>query len=49
MNVDELGEAIRAAERYPSLAAEVEQARGLKERWMRRAEAQVHACGLLLC
>ncbi|PSC75029.1 hypothetical protein C2E20_1867 [Micractinium conductrix] len=40
MNVDELGEAIRAAERYPSLAAEVEQARGLKERWMRRAEAQ---------
>lgn len=42
MGVDELAEAIRAAERYPSLAAEVEAARGLKERWIKRAEAQAH-------
>jgi hypothetical protein len=41
MSVDELSEAIRAAERYASLAAEVEAAQGLKERWIRRAEAQV--------
>lgn len=40
MGVDELADAIRAAERYPSLAAEVEAARGLKERWVKRAEAQ---------
>lgn len=41
MGVDELADAIRAAERYLSLAAEVEAARGLKERWIKRAEAQV--------
>lgn len=41
MGVEELTDAIRAAERYPSLAAEVEAARGLKERWRKRAEAQV--------
>ena len=41
MSVEELSEAIRAAERYASLAAEVEAAQGLKERWIRRAEAQV--------
>ncbi len=44
MGVDELSDAIRAAERYPSLAAEVEAARGLRERWRKRAEAQVGAC-----
>lgn len=41
MGVEELSDAIRAAERYPSLAAEVEAARGLRERWRKRAEAQV--------
>ncbi len=43
MNVEDLTAAIRAAERYPSLQPEVAQARALKERWIRRAEAQVGA------
>lgn len=43
MNVDDLTEAINAAERYPTLEAEVAQARALKDRWLRRAEAQVGA------
>ena len=41
MNLEELAEAIAAAERYPSLAGEVEQARALKQRWIKRAKAQV--------
>lgn len=45
MGLEELADAIRAAEAYPSLAAEVEAARGLKERWIKRAEAQVRAGG----
>ena len=47
MGVEELSDAIRAAERYPSLAAEVEAARGLRERWRKRAEAQVGGLHLL--
>ena len=41
MQAEELSAAIAAAERYTSLAAEVEAARGLMERWAKRAEAQV--------
>ena len=41
MQAEELSAAIAVAERYPSLASEVEAARGLMERWAKRAEAQV--------